>query len=102
MPVQADRTPKQIFDELCDAQGRRRNWVAKQAGMSGATLIHKFNGDGNYRWLPGEQDKIAAALGVPVTLIWTANDTALAAAPATTPDHGGGGGQQQPAPGSAA
>lgn len=72
----ATRTPKDIFDALCEAQGRRHNWVAKQAGMSKMTLWHKFNGDTGYRWLGGEQEAIAKALGVPASFIWPDVDDA--------------------------
>lgn len=63
-------TPGERFEQLCRVQGRKKSWVAAQAGMTPQDLSNKFRGRPGYGWRPAEQEAVAAALGVPVAFIW--------------------------------
>lgn len=65
-----DPTPKEVISELCDAQGRKIEWIARRLGMDGSTLHNTLAGRARYKWKPGQKQMIADMLGVPLHYIW--------------------------------
>ncbi len=63
-------SPRLTFDTLCSEQGKKKSWVAQRAGLTVQALGKRLRGRRGYPWKPGEQEAVARALGVPVTIIW--------------------------------
>ncbi len=67
-------SPLARFERLIAEQGRTRQWVAAQAGMSPQTLSKRVRARRGNAWRPGEREAIARAFGVPVGMIWPPGD----------------------------
>lgn len=78
MPATSSKTPREIVEELCAVQGRRKDWLARRAGMTLAQLSNKLAGRYGYAWTGRQREDIAEALGVPLTYIWRDTDAATA------------------------
>ena len=62
--------PLERFEALIAEQGKKKSWVARHAGLTVEGLGKRFRRKKWYPWKPGEQEAVAKALGVPVTVIW--------------------------------
>jgi lambda repressor-like predicted transcriptional regulator len=67
-------TPEARIEALCRRQGRKYGWLAAKAGIEVTVFSHRLAG--RSAWRPEERDKIAEALGVPVSWIWPPGATA--------------------------